>query len=238
MRQRIFFLGDLLMLRTLSGLAAAALLTALPTAALAQYSLKPTENAPPKEVNEAIRKLLQEQSVQMLDGKGNVMCELWFRKEVPAKATKEQVKNGLTYREVPETTLLAVMKVAEPMTDYRKQTLKAGVYTLRLGYQPQDGDHMGTAPHSEFCVAVPAAHDKDPALLEPKELQSQSLRASGTAHPAVFLLFPGKGAEDKPKVVDKGDGHWAVLVKLGATAAGEKAALDIALVLVGVSSAA
>ena len=38
-----------------------------------------------------------------------------------------------------------------------------GVYTLRLGYQPQDGDHMGTAPHSEFCLACPAAEDNGAA---------------------------------------------------------------------------
>ncbi|HXG08568.1 MAG TPA: hypothetical protein VNK04_02170 [Gemmataceae bacterium] len=216
---------------------AAVVLLVMTAAAPAQYSLKETGNAPPKEVPEAIRKLLSERSAQLLH-KGTVLCEVWFRKEVPGKATPQQLKSGLSYREIPETTLLAVLRVVGPITDYRKQKIKPGVYTLRLGYQPQDGDHMGTAPHAEFLLAVPADKEKDAAPMDPKELQSLSLRASGTAHPAVFLLFPGDGAEAQPKLVDKGEGHQAVLQKIDVIVDGQKAPLGIALTLVGVSSAA
>src|SRR5262245_4539420 len=107
------------------------------------YSIKETMTPVPKEVKASIAQLLGERSVQLVDGQGNLLMELWLRKDVPATATPEQVKNGLSYAEVPETTLLGVVQLAQPGTDYRKQKLKAGLYTLRLGIQPMDGDHQG-----------------------------------------------------------------------------------------------
>src|SRR5262245_5834423 len=210
------------MLRTFVGLAAAALLAVLPAAACWQYSVKENANGPQKDVPEPFRKLLNERSVQMVDAQGKALCEIWFRKEVPAKASPGQIKNGLTYREIPETTLLGVIQISDGLTDYRKQRINPGVYTLRLGYQPQDGDHMGTAPHGEFCLAVPIGNEKGVEPMEAKDLHSLSLRASKTSHPAVFLLFPGTDAGEQPKLVDKGEGHWALLQKLNVTADGTK----------------
>jgi hypothetical protein len=226
------------MLRTVRGLAAAALLAALPAVASAQYAVKETSAAPPAEVKEPVRKLLGDKALQVTDAKGTVLCELWFRKEIPAKATPQQVKNGLTYREIPETTLVGVIRITDALpSDYRKQKIKAGVYTLRLAFQPMDGDHMGTAPNAEFLLAVPAAMDKGVATMEPKELHELSTKASGTAHPAVFLLFPEKGP-DAPKMAKKEGDHWVLTTKLNAVAGSEKATIGIGLTLIGVSSAA
>jgi hypothetical protein len=225
------------MLCTFRGLVAAALLAALPAAASAQYAIKETSTAPPAEVKDPVRGLLSDKSIQLTDAKGTVLCELWLRKEIPAKATPEQIKNGLTYREIPETTLFGVVKIADLPSDYRKQKIKAGVYTLRLGFQPQDGDHMGTAPHPEFLLAMPIANDKGAETMEPKELQELSTKASGTSHPAVFLLFPEKGA-DAPKLLKKEEGHWVLAVKLPVVVDKEKTFIGIGLTLVGVSSAA
>src|SRR5581483_8878827 len=106
--------------------------------------------------------------------------QVWFRKEIPAKATPEQLKSGLSYREVEETTLFGAMKVEQQYSDYRRQKIRPGVYTLRLGYQLMDGDHMGTAPYAEFCLLVPAARDESPGpMKEPKLLHERSTRASG-----------------------------------------------------------
>jgi hypothetical protein len=224
--------------RPLAGAAILLLFTALPLrAADAAYSIKVQDKAPaPKEVQEPIRKLLAEQSVQLLDAKGEVLCELWFIKTVEAKATEAQIKNGLTYREVPQTTVLGVLRVVKPMSDYRKQKIAAGVYTLRLGYQPMDGDHMGTAPYSEFCLVSPAAADRSPDLMEPKAMQEMSGKTTA-GHPCVLLLFPGKAA-GAPKLADKGDGHWVLEFKQDVTADGKKATLGVGLTLIGFSASA
>ena len=49
--------------------------------------------------------------------------------------------------------MVGAVQFPEVWKDYRKQKIKAGVYTLRIGVQPEDGDHMGTAPFNEFCCS-------------------------------------------------------------------------------------
>src|SRR4051794_21620021 len=181
------------------------LLAAVPAAAAdTPYSIKEANNPPPKELNAAIGNVLNDKSVQLLDAKGNLLSEYWFRKEVPVKATPEQIKNGLTYQEVAPTTLLGVVQVVQQTTDYRKQKIKPGLYTLRLGIQPMNGDHMGTAPYPEFCLLVPASEEKGPEpLAAQKDLEELSTKASGSGHPAIFLLFPPGKAAAAPQLVSK-----------------------------------
>ena len=61
-------------------------------------------------MQEPIRKLLGERCVQLLNAKGDLLAEVWFRKDLPAKATEAQIKNGLTYMEVPESTVFGAIR--------------------------------------------------------------------------------------------------------------------------------
>jgi hypothetical protein len=204
----------------------------------AQYTIKEAKTTLPKELKPAVAKVLDEKAVVFLDDKGNTICEVWFRKELPAKATAEQVKNGLTLREIPETTILGAVRVAKTMTDYRKQKLKEGVYTFRLGFQPMDGDHMGTAPSTDFALLVPADEDKGAEELKPKELLELSGKASGSSHPSVLLLFPPKAKADAAAKLEKdAANHWILTRPVDVKAADQKATLGLMLTLVGVSSA-
>ena len=210
---------------------------ALPALAPAQYTVETADTPPPKELDKAVRDVLAPTSVRFLKG-GTLQAELWFRKEIPAEATPPQLKSGLTYQQFPETTLFGAIRVVKAMTDYRKQKIKPGVYTLRLGLQPMDGDHMGTAPNREFCLLAPAAEDKNPGPLgSQKELEELSTKASGTSHPAVFLLFPNEKPAAAPQLVDKGNGQWVVNARGEAKAGGQTAALGIGLTVVGHSAA-
>jgi hypothetical protein len=213
------------------------LLTAF-SARAANYTIKMADVAAPKEIDEQVRKLLSDKCVQLLDAKGELLAELWFRTEVPSKATAEQLTNGLTYRELPQTTVMGALRVVKPITDYRKQRLKAGVYTLRLAYQPQDGDHMGTAAYTEFFLASPADDDTKPGTMEPMALHEMSKKATGGGHPGVFLLFPGKDAGEAPKLLDKGDGHQVLFFKQAVNADGKKGTMSIGLTLIGFSPSA
>jgi hypothetical protein len=204
----------------------------------AKYSIKTEKAEPPKELQEPIRKLLNDQAVQLLDANGKPICELWFCKELSAKATPEQVKKGLNYRALGETTLMGAIRFVQPATDYRKQKIKPGVYTLRLGFQPMDGDHMGTAPHPEFCLLSPAAEDKKPDRMSAKELQELSAKAIGESHPGILLLFPNSKPPDNPQLVSKGEGHWVLSVKEEVLVGDQKVTLGIALTLIGFSNAA
>ena len=225
-------------LRVLTCLSVVLAVTALPLfAAEKAYSVKTDKMPAPKEVQEPIRKLLGERRVQLLNAKGDLLAEVWFRKDLPAKATEAQIKNGLTYMEVPESTVFGAIRFPKQFIDYRKQKIPAGVYTMRLANQPMDGDHMGTAPYSEFLLLSPAAEDKTPATMEAKKLQEMSGKTTG-GHPGVLLLFPGKGAATTPKLEKKPENHWILLYLLNAKAGDKKATLPVGLTLVGVSSSA
>ena len=226
-------------LRLLGGMAALAILTTLPLfAADKDYSVKTVDKTPaPKEVQEPIRKLLSQRCVQLLTAKGDLFAELWLRNDIPAAATDAQIKNGLTYHEIPETTVFGVIRFPKQITDYRKQKIPAGVYTLRLANQPMDGDHMGTAPYSEFLLLSPAAEDKTPAKMEPKKLQEMSGKTTG-GHPGVLLLFPGTGAAANPKLEKKEENHWVVLFLLDVKVGDKKTQLPVGLTLIGASSSA
>ena len=96
---------------------------------------------------------------------GNLLLTVWPRKAFESKATAEQLKNGLSYREVEESDLVGAVKFPKLWSDYRKQKIKAGVYTLRLGFQPEDGDHAGVSPSKDFGVLVAAEKDAGPATI-------------------------------------------------------------------------
>ncbi len=213
------------------------LVAAVPVQGAATYSIKVAASEPPKEVQEPVRKLLGERCVQLLDAKGELVAEVWLCKAVAGKATEAQVKNGLTLREIPESSVMGALRVTKQLGDYRKQKVPPGVYTLRLAYQPQDGDHMGTAPYSEFVLVSPAADDKGTPILPAKTLHEMSAKSTG-AHPGVFLLFPGKEAGDEPKLVDKGEGTWTILMKQEVTVGGMKTIIGIGVTLVGTSPSA
>jgi hypothetical protein len=128
--------------------------------------------------------------------------------------------------------------VPKTYTDYRKQKVAKGVYTLRIAQQPQDGDHMGTAPYSDFCLVSPAKEDRKADLMSAKNLQELSAKTT-EGHPSVVLLFPGTGAaKEGAKLTAKDGGHWVVLVELKAISGTKKATLQIGLVVIGVSTAA
>lgn len=224
------------MTRTRFCAAVAALVVAAPVWA-AEYSVKEAATPAPKELQDAVRKVLKDKSVQVLDAKGAVIYEFWFRRDVPVKATAAQIQNSLTYQEVPETTLLGAVKFDQPITDYRKQKIKAGVYTLRFAVQPMNGDHMGTAPYSEFVLLVPADKDKTPdPLADAKSLYELSEEASGKSHPAIMLLVPSGKPPATPEVTKMGT-DWVLKLKEDAAADGKKAILGLGLTVIGHTTA-
>jgi hypothetical protein len=187
---------------------------------------------PPAELAAAIGKLLDKNAVVVADKDGSPVLTVWFRAVIPAKATAEQVANGLTYREVPEGTLVGVVQFAGPFVDYRKQEIAAGVYTLRFLVQPDVGDHTGTTPHPEFLVLSPADKDTDPEPLEPKALIKLSSGTTGGDHPGVMLLFPHQVREAGPMLLDR-DGVKVVAVRRPVDAEGMKTVLGYAVTVAG-----
>jgi hypothetical protein len=224
------------MTRTLA-VASCLLFAALAWAADTKMSVKVEDAAPPKELSDSVRAMLDRKAMRVFDDKGKLLCTVWARKSLETKATAEQAKSGLKYAHLQDTSLVGAIQFADTFTDYRKYKVQPGMYTLRLGNQPTDGDHQGTAPYNEFCLLTPAAADTSPGTMEPKELFELITKATKRKHPGVMLLFPCKTPPEKPVVEAKPKEHFVLSFRVPAIAGGENGYLGVSLVVVGVTMA-
>lgn len=220
------------MSRTGFAIAVALALAGTATAA-GKPAVKSESAAPPAELAGPVRALLDGTALSVSDDQGKLICTLWPRKELPSKADANKAKAGLTYADFDESLIVAAVKFPQVWTDYRKQKIQPGVYTLRLGKQPMDGDHQGTAPYDEFCLLCPAKQDAKPDLLDPKPLHELSTSSTTRKHPGVMLLFPNPMPADAPAVEGKPNDVWVVSFKRPAVAGGQKAPVGLSLVVVG-----
>ena len=216
---------------------AALLLASLPAAADGKLTVKVADAEPPKELADAVRALLDGKAMTVSDDAGKVLCTVWAAKGLESKATADEARAGLKYTHFEESTVLGAVKFPEDWRDYRKQKIKAGVYTLRLGMQPEDGDHQGTAPFNEFALLCPAGLDKTPDLLDAKATHELSAKAVGRKHPGMILLYPNRKPADAPAVEAKPKDHWVLSYAQPVTAGGQKAVLGFSLVVVGSTAA-
>jgi hypothetical protein len=208
-----------LVLGIVAGMTAGA---ALATTGAAKFTAAEVKKDVPGELEPAVARLLTGPVLEVRAESGDPVLTFWFRGEIPGSANEEQVKNGLTYREVPTGTVVGAVKLHAAFKDYRRQELPAGVYTLRLAVQPTSDDHSGTAPHTEFLLLSPASEDKDEKPVEGKALYELSAKSTGGKHPGVMLLYPNNAKDAKPRVTDKGGGVFvrdaALTVDSGGTA--------------------
>ena len=187
------------------------------------YKAEPA-GGPPAEVAPAIGQALQKDGIK-ISNNGAAYCEIWFRTVKPsgAKSSEENVTLPL----IPQGALLGVIRFDGKGADRRGQTIKAGVYTLRYGIMPVNGDHQGAAPQRDFLLLSPAADDRDlnstPAF---DALVAMSTKASGTPHPAVLSFW--KSDTDTPGLSKQGDTDWVLRSAIGDT--------PIAVILVGLAS--
>jgi len=212
-------------------------LAAHATAADTKLTVKVEDAAPPKELAEPVRSLLSEKGMNILDEKGKLILTLWPVKSLDSKATAEQAKAGLKYSNIEESTIAGAVRFADTWVDYRKQKIKAGVYTLRMAVQPMDGDHMGTAPYNDFFLLLPAAEDKKPELLDAETMHQLSAKSTTRKHPSMMLLFPNKTPPDSPITEAKPKDHHALNFAVPVAAGGEKSRLGFSTVILGVTQA-
>ncbi len=210
-------------------------LFAVPALAQEKVSVKVGDADPPMELSESIRKLLASKSVQLLDPAGQAIGEFWFRAQTPTDANETQVKNGLTYKEIKQTEILGAVRFGAEHRDYRKQKIPAGVYTLRLGYQPTDGDHQGSSQYQDFLVALAAAKDTKAEAMEPKAMIETSMKSIASGHPCVFMLFPNSGPKAEPEILAKAKKHFVLSTRTEILAGGKKTGtyLGIGVTVVG-----
>jgi hypothetical protein len=167
--------------------------------------------SPPEEVASGIAQVLGKTGFQ-ISNNGAAYCELWLRASMPGSTvSKEQ---NVTLTNVPVGTLLGVIRFDGIGLDRRGQSIKPGVYTLRYGIMPLNGDHQGAAPQRDFLLMIPAAEDRDVSALPNFEsLMTMSRKASLTLHPAVLSFW--RTDTDAPGFSERGDSDWVLQSTVG-----------------------
>ena len=187
--------------------------------------------APPPEVAASVSQALDPKGFKISAQGGAAYCELWLRERVPAgpaspggTALGEQ---NVTLPGISMGTLLGVIRFDGQGLDRRGQTIEPGVYTLRYGIMPSNGDHEGAAPQRDFLLLVPAAEDRDlNAIPSFDSLVAMSRKASHTPHPAVLSFW--KADADSPGFSQHGDVDWVLQSKVGD--------IPIAIIVVGTTA--
>lgn len=220
------------MLRVVVMVSAGLLMAGRVWCADAEYVISEGGKAP-EGVSAEVVKVLVEKGLVLSKGE-DAVCRVWLAKQLPVKKDFKPTLS-VKYPLLPGE-LVGVIEVTDKseFTDFRGQQITAGVYTLRYGQQPTDGNHVGTSDLADFLVAIPAKGDVKPARVEKAEdLHAMSKEASGTNHPAIMSLLPVEKAFEKSQVEHVEEKNLWVLQSL--TENSEKGKLSIRLVLVGQS---
>src|ERR1700716_4117438 len=109
--------------------------------------------------SDSLKKALEPKGHRITLADGSVLCEIWLRNGIAAGKNEAQ---GASYTWVGDSAFIGVITFPKQSTDFRKQSIKPGSYTLRYAVHPQDGNHIGISPIRDFLFLVPVALDQDP----------------------------------------------------------------------------
>jgi hypothetical protein len=167
--------------------------------------------------------------VRVVGAKGPVTLDFWWVAGLPMKEG-----STVAWSDVEEGTLVGAVNISADYRDIRGRIIKAGLYTLRYGIQPQNGDHLGVSPFRDFLLVSPAGVDKDPAPHGHDGTIELSRQAIGGSHPGVLSIDPPVTAAAPLSLHKTELDHDAVIMEVPVTRSGKPAGtLKFGLVLVG-----
>jgi len=215
-----------------------ALLMAAPAVAQESYKIEKLNEGPPSTLAAGVKGTLDTQGYRVLDADGKPFADVWLRKGAPASAKPSGPKAAVLFPVLADGELIGAIKFAAEGHDYRDQTITPGVYTLRYGLQPVNGDHLGVSVNRDYALLLPAAKDADAADLPRKRLEERSAEAVGTTHPAVLLLLaPPESSPDGPSMVnDQTLNTWGAVLPLSLAVKGESGPIPLPMQLVVVGA--
>jgi hypothetical protein len=175
-------------------------------------SVAPLTDKPPAELSAGVSARLAPAAKIVA---GAATLEIWL------VHTLDKNGEGPGWSSVESGTLVGAMRVSGEFKEIRGKAVRPGVYTLRFGMQPQNGDHLGISTFREFVLISPAAIDTDPKVLGFDGVVALSKEVIGTAHPASLSLDP---PEDAPgaalSTYTNEHGHDGVVLQVGSLKVG------------------
>ena len=204
------------------------------------YKVEVLKEAPPASLAGAVKETLNAQGYRVVDDQGKALVDFWLRKAVPAAGKPAGAKGPILFPVRQEGELLGALRFPVEGHDYRDQAIPKGVYTLRYGLQPVNGDHLGVSPYRDYALLLPAGKDPATGDLARKKLEEQSAESAGTSHPAILMLLeaPAGSSKAEPSMIhDEEKNTWGAVVPLSLAPKGESSpvTLPVQLVVVGVA---
>ena len=183
-----------------------ALLTLFAASALAQApKASVLQEKPTAQLAPAIGSLLSANGAKVVVG--DATLDIWWVQSIGG--------DGPGWSGVERGTLAGALRVTGPFKEIRGKVVAPGVYTLRYGQQPQNGDHLGISPYRDFLLLSPAAVDKDPKVLGFDGVVALSKQVIGTSHPASLSIDPPEDAPGAVLSAYKNDsGHDGVVFEV------------------------
>jgi hypothetical protein len=179
------------------------------------YKVSVLKQAPPASVAAAVRELLSDQGFRIQDDKGQTLADIWLRKAIPGSEKPSGPKGAVLLPFLADGELIGLLQFVSEGHDYRDQTIAKGLYTMRYGLQPVNGDHLGVSIFRDYSLLLPVAKDQTPAIPARKQLEERSALSAGTSHPAVLLLQGANADASKavPSMVrDAEKNTWSVVL--------------------------
>lgn len=138
-----------------------------------------------------------------------ITLTFWWVKELPLDAG-----SSADWASVREGALVGGVKIDRDFRDIRGKIIKPGVYTLRYGIQPQNGDHLGVSPFREFLLLSPASVDSNPSPQGHDGTVDLSKQTIGGSHPAVWSLDPPTTTDAALSIHTNDAGHKSVVMEV------------------------
>jgi len=206
------------------------------------YKVEVLKQSPPSTLAPEIRGALNEQGFRIIDDKGRNLADVWLRKAIPGSEAPTGPKGAVQFPFLADGELLGVLQFETEGHDYRDQPIAKGVYTMRYGLQPVNGDHLGVSTYRDYALLLPASKDQSLAAPARKQLEEKSAESAGTSHPAVFIMLmpPAETPKAGPSMVhDSEKDTWGVVLPLGLQVKGQAqpATYPVQLVVVGAAAA-
>jgi hypothetical protein len=199
----------------------------------ADHTLQPLDEAAPSDaIAPEILEQLAPTGIKVLRGKRTV-CDLWLCQSWTAKADFESTATIIYPFEVGQ--LIGVARYKGKGTDFRGQGISPGVYVLRYGHQPIDGNHVGTSDTLDFLLLTPADADRTVEPMAAKELFKLSAQVAGSKHPTILSLVRPAGSAESAPSIRHDEEHDLWIVTATAKKAGGEELQPLEVVVVGQS---
>ncbi|MFM7318643.1 MAG: hypothetical protein ACKO5E_16990 [bacterium] len=200
----------------------------------AQVKSQKVDSKAPEAAAAEIQAILAGSAMEVLDDAGMPMLKVWLAKELAGSAKPAGPKGTILFPYLSEGQLMGVVQVISQVGDYRDQPVAPGIYTLRYGLQPVNGDHLGASSYRDFACLVPAKIDRKPEVLAKKALEKSSAEAAGTSHPAIMMFLPPKDDAKPGDIVrDDENDRTSLVLPFAVNGGGAKTEVKIQWVVQG-----